>query len=86
MLDAIEKMRKLLSGNKETDVNIDAWMEDEDFSRHIKREEFESLIDAFMREFTVNLKKALAKSGLSPDHIDFVELVGEATRIPVLQE
>ena len=39
-----------------------------------------------MREFTTALKKALAKSGISPDHIDFVELVGEATRIPVVQE
>ena len=86
MLDAIEKMRKLLSGNKETDINVDSLMEDEDFQRHVKREEFETLIDAFMREFTMSLKKSLAKSGLSPDHIDFVELVGEATRIPVVQE
>ena len=86
MLDAIEKMRKLLSGNKETDVNVDALMEDEDFHRHIKREEFEAMIDGFMREFTMNLKKALAKSGLSADHIDFVELVGEATRIPIVQD
>jgi hypothetical protein len=31
MLDAIEKMRKLLSGNKETDLNVESLMEDEDF-------------------------------------------------------
>ena len=83
---AIEKMRKLLSGNKETDINVDSLMEDEDFQKHITREEFETTIDGFMREFTLCLKTALAKSGLSSDHIDFVELVGEATRIPSILE
>ena len=44
------------------------------------------MIDGFMREFTTALKRGLAKAGISPDAIEFVELVGEATRIPVVQE
>jgi len=31
MLDAIEKMRKLLTANKETDITCESLMEDEDF-------------------------------------------------------
>jgi molecular chaperone DnaK (HSP70) len=63
---------------------VDSLMEDEDFSRHVTRQEFETMIDGFMRDFTLCLKQALGKSGLSCDHIEFVELVGEATRIPII--
>lgn len=51
LLDNIEKLRKLLTGNKEADVNCEALMEDEDLHRHIKREEFEELIGPFIEEF-----------------------------------
>jgi len=51
LLDAIEKVRKLLSGNKEADVNCEALMDDEDLHRHIKREDFEELIGPFIVEF-----------------------------------
>jgi len=44
MLEAIEKVRKLLTGNKEADISCESLMEDEDFFRHIKREELEELI------------------------------------------
>lgn len=41
LLDSIEKARKLLSGNKETDIVCEALMEDNDLRRHMTREEFE---------------------------------------------
>ena len=44
MLDSIEKMRKLLTSNKEADLNCESLMEDEDFNRHFTREELEELI------------------------------------------
>jgi molecular chaperone DnaK (HSP70) len=44
MLDGIEKMRKLLTSNKEADLNCESLMEDEDFHRTFKREELEELI------------------------------------------
>jgi heat shock 70kDa protein 4 len=46
----------------------------------------EALMDPFMREFSQCLKESLAKSGLSCDHVDYIELVGEGTRIPIIQE
>lgn len=44
LLDSIEKMRKLLTGNKEADINCEALLEDEDLKQHFTREEFEELI------------------------------------------
>lgn len=44
MLDGIEKMRKLLTSNKEADLNCDSLIEDIDFHRHFKREELEELV------------------------------------------
>ena len=51
MLDAIEKLRKLLTGNKEADINVDSLMEDEDFHHHFKRSELEELITPFLQRF-----------------------------------
>tara|TARA_B110000285_G_C15076310_1_gene590944 strand:- start:726 stop:1394 length:669 start_codon:yes stop_codon:yes gene_type:complete len=86
MLDAIEKVRKLLSGNKETDLNCESLLDDIDFTKSITRDEFEGLIAAFTKNFTKCLAQGLARSGLKQRDIDFVELVGEATRIPVCLE
>ena len=47
MLDAIEKVRKLLSGNKESDLNCESLLDDIDFSKTITRDEFEKLISSF---------------------------------------
>ena len=49
-----------------------------------KRADLEKLMEPFMKDFALCLKESLAKSGLSSDHIHFVELVGEATRIPII--
>ena len=63
LLDAIEKLRKLLTGNKEADINCEALMEDEDLHRHIKREEFEELIGPFIGEFEKVLTESFEKAG-----------------------
>lgn len=43
MLDAIEKMRKMLSANTESSINIECLMEDEDLFYNVKRSELEEL-------------------------------------------
>lgn len=83
LLDAIEKMRKLLSGNKEADINCESLMEDEDLKQHFTRDEFEELIADFVAKFRKCLEDSLVSSGVKIEDIDFVELVGEATRIPI---
>lgn len=86
MLDSIEKMRKLLTSNKEADINCDSLMEDEDFHKHFKRTELEELIAPFLERFKKCVSESLEKSGLKDKKIDFVELVGDATRMPAIQE
>ena len=63
LLDSIEKMRKLLTGNREADVHCEALMEDEDLHRHFKREEFEDLIKPFVDEFKQALYDSFAATG-----------------------
>ena len=68
LLDNIEKLRKLLTGNKEADINCEALMEDEDLHRHIKRDEFEELIGPFIAEFKTVLEESIVKSGKYSKH------------------
>jgi len=58
-------------------------MEDEDLHRHLSRDELEELIAPFVGRFRKCLEESLTNSGLTNAGIDFVELVGEATRIPI---
>lgn len=63
LLDSIEKMRKLLTANKEADVICEALMEDEDLKRHMTRDELEELIEPTMRAFRQTLEDFINKSG-----------------------
>ena len=63
LLDSIEKMRKLLTSNKEADVICEALMEDEDLKRHFNRDDLESLMGPFVVDFRACLQEALDKSG-----------------------
>ena len=60
-------------------------MEEEDFHKSFKRDELEALIAPFLERFKQTLQDAMSKSGLTPDKVDAVELVGDATRMPSVQ-
>jgi molecular chaperone DnaK (HSP70) len=51
LLDSIEKVRKLLTANKEADVHCESLMEDEDLHRNIKRDDLEELVAPFIQSF-----------------------------------
>jgi molecular chaperone DnaK (HSP70) len=51
MLDLIEKQRKILSGNKETSINLESLIDDIDLNRNLKRTEFEELIAPMIVRF-----------------------------------
>lgn len=63
MLDSIEKVRKLLSGNKEADVHCESLMEDEDLHKNIKRDDLEELVADFLVDFRKTLDESLEKCG-----------------------
>ena len=86
MMESIEKARKILSADKEAGINIDFLMEEEDMNRALKRDEFEEIIAPIMTRFEKLLCEALVISGLNADDLHSVELVGDATRTPAVQE
>ncbi len=86
MLNQIEKGRKTLSANKEATIAVECLMEDEDLCRHFQREEFEGMIEPYVRKLEDVVEKCIKQGGISLDKIHSVEMIGEATRIPSVQE
>lgn len=85
MLDQIEKTRKMLSANSEAVLGIECLLEDEDLNKVLTRDQLEEIMQPGIDRLKLVCEKALKDSGLKESQIDFVELVGEATRIPAVQ-
>ena len=86
MLDTIEKTRKILSANSESSINVECLLEDNDLHRNITREELEVLIQPHIEDIKRVWEQALKDSKLKESDIDCVELVGEATRMPIMKK
>lgn len=86
MLDSIEKTRKILSANSEAAVNIESLLEDNDLHRNITRDELEQLVQPWVDEIKRVWELALKECNLKDTDIDRVELVGEATRMPIIKK
>ena len=89
LMEEIEKARKNLSINTETEINVDALDNDIDFNYYITREEFETLIkdklDLFKKRFEsfFNEVKKILKNKNS---IYKIEMGGQLMRTPILQK
>lgn len=79
-----ERVKKVLSANKEAPLNCECLMQDLDFHSTITRETFESLAAPIVARVRKPLEQALAFAGLSASQVDVVELIGGATRIPAV--
>ncbi|RPA94102.1 heat shock protein 70 [Choiromyces venosus 120613-1] len=82
----VEKLKKILSANAQSVLNIESVMNDVDASSTLKREELEELVKPLLDRVTVPLEQALADAGLSTSDIDAIELVGGCTRVPSLKD
>ncbi len=58
MTEAITKMRKILTSNKETNLSIESLMEDEDLYEHITRDEFHQIITPHIQKFKDLIERA----------------------------
>jgi len=61
-------------------------LEEQDLIRNLKRDELEEIIEPAVKKFAALLVEALEKSGLNADDIDSIELIGDGTRTPIIQE
>ncbi|EGF82677.1 hypothetical protein BATDEDRAFT_9358 [Batrachochytrium dendrobatidis JAM81] len=81
-----ERAKKILSANAVTTLNVECLLDDKDVSGHIKRAEFEEWISPLVQRLIPPLQAALDAAGVTPDEVDFVELVGGSTRVPLVKE
>ena len=87
LFETIEKIRKVLTVNKEASINVDSLYDDEDFSYLLKVEEFEKIISEeikiFMEQLNIFYKES---SDLTKGKIDLIEMAGDLMRTPILQK
>ena len=88
--EAAEKAKMELSTSMETDVNLPFITADASGPKHLNikltRAKLESLIADLLDNLEKPCQTALKDSGLSPNQIDEVILVGGMTRMPAVQE
>jgi len=88
--EAAEKAKMELSSSMETEVNLPFITADASGPKHLNikltRAKLEALIDDLLNNLEKPCLTALKDSGLSPDQIDEVILVGGMTRMPAVQE
>ena len=88
--EAAEKAKIELSGVGQTNINLPFITADSTGPKHLDvtltRAKFEELISDLIEATTGPVNQALKDSGLTPDKIDQVLLVGGSTRVPAVQE
>ena len=88
--EAAEKAKMDLSTLIETEINLPFVTADATGPKHLQlgltRAHLETMMDPLLRRTLEPCKKALADSGLTPDQIDEVVMVGGSTRIPKVQQ
>jgi molecular chaperone DnaK len=88
--EAAEKAKIELSSSMQTDVNLPFITATQDGPKHLNlnlsRSKFEQLIDDLVQRTKAPCERAIKESGMAPNQIDEVILVGGSTRIPMVQE
>lgn len=86
LMQAIEKVRMILSANSDANLNIEFLMEEEDFNTSITRDDFEKLGSHLFGTFREFIRGALKNSGIKPQSLHSVEILGGASRIKKIQQ
>lgn len=82
----IEKVKKVLSANQKTMLNVECLQDEKDVSAEVDRADFEAWISPICDRLIAPLQAALDSAGLTIADIDSVELVGGSTRVPLVKE
>ncbi|KAG5439716.1 hypothetical protein PCK2_000756 [Pneumocystis canis] len=67
---AVEKLKKILSANATTTINVESLMEDVDVNSMLSREDMEKISASLLDRVTVPLKEALDSAGMTITDID----------------
>ncbi|CAN0193287.1 unnamed protein product, partial [Discosporangium mesarthrocarpum] len=87
LMDAAEKAKKNLSplGVKDTNINVEFLVDETDYSGRLTREEFEGLIKPLVERMEAPVVQALREAGVAKEKLSAVEIVGGATRVPMVK-
>ncbi|ODV88878.1 hypothetical protein CANCADRAFT_130416 [Tortispora caseinolytica NRRL Y-17796] len=80
-----EKAKRLLSSQTSVRVEIDAFIDGEDFSETLSRAKFEELNNDLFKKTLKPVEQVLKDAGVKKSEIDDIVLVGGSTRIPKVQ-
>ncbi|KAJ3001856.1 UNVERIFIED_CONTAM: adenyl-nucleotide exchange factor sse1, partial [Siphonaria sp. JEL0065] len=81
-----EKVKKILSANSVTMLNVECLMDDKDVSAEVHRADFLEWVSPLVGRLEGPIKQALESAGISAADVDFVELVGGSTRLAVVKD
>jgi hypoxia up-regulated 1 len=80
-----QKIKKILSANEATPVNIEALTNDIDFRSSITRDEFEKLCGEEIGRATAPVEQLLRQTGKKPSEVHAVVIIGGGSRVPSIK-
>ncbi|KAJ3331912.1 adenyl-nucleotide exchange factor sse1 [Blyttiomyces sp. JEL0837] len=83
---ACEKVKKVLSANAKTVLNIECLLDDKDVSAQVERADYDEWVKPLFARLVGPVKRALEDAQMTAADIDYIELVGGSTRIPAVKE
>jgi L1 cell adhesion molecule like protein len=83
---AVERAKRILSTSSETQIEVDALAEGQDFSTTFTRARFEMLCDGLFRKCLVPVEKVLRDAKIAKEKVHEIVLVGGSSRIPKVQQ
>ncbi|EGG17581.1 heat shock protein 70 family member [Cavenderia fasciculata] len=86
LIKEASKMKEMLSANQQAHIFIGSLIDEFDFSASISRKDFEDLSAPLFERSILPLQRLIESNGLTPNDIDFIELIGGCTRIPSVQQ
>jgi len=81
-----EKAKRFLSSTNQTDIEVDALADGEDFFYTLTRPKFEELCMSLFKDTLKPVEQVLTDAKFSKNMVDEVVLVGGSTRIPKIQQ
>lgn len=82
----VERAKRVLSQQPQTQIDIDSFFEGEDFSETLSRAKFEELNMELFKSTLKPVRKVLEDAGLKKEQIHEIVLVGGSTRIPRIKQ
>jgi len=82
----VEKAKRILSSQMSARIEIENFIDGEDFSETLTRAKFEEINLKLFQDTLIPVKNVLKDAGFKKDEVDDIVLVGGSTRIPKVQQ